>query len=97
LGIREREWESVGGRGREEWVRTSFVIELFQDLADNLPHALQGLDVILCAVKLLLHVLDLEAQVLELGLPFSRLDELGAVRAEGGLALIFGRHGMLDM
>lgn len=71
---------------------TSFVIELFQHLADDLSHTLQRLDVVFGLIKLSLHVLNFKTQILELGLPFSRLDELAAVGIKGGLALLFGRH-----
>jgi hypothetical protein len=60
-------------------IHTPLIIQLFEHLADDLPDALQRLDVLLRLVKLLLQVLDLEPQRLQLGLPFARLEQFGLV------------------
>jgi len=44
-------------------VRTSFLVELAEHFSDDLPHALQRLEVILGLVELLLGVLDLIAEL----------------------------------
>lgn len=72
---------------------TSLLVQLLQDFADDLSHALQSLNVVFCAIKLPCQVLDLYPQVLQLGLPLARLDELRSVRVEGRLALFLRRHG----
>jgi len=54
---------------------TSLLIQLLQDLPDDLADALQRLDVFLRDIILLLQVPDAHAQRLELGFPFSQLQQ----------------------
>ena len=72
---------------------TPLVVQLLEDLADDLANALQRLDALLGLVVLLLQALDIQAQRLQLRLPFPRLDELGTERLQGMFAFLVGSHG----
>lgn len=83
-GVKTAVWCAGGGWGR----RTSLLVKLFEDFADNLANTLQRLDVLFGLVKLLLQSLYLQSQVLEFRLPLPRLDQLLLERGEGVLALL---------
>jgi hypothetical protein len=55
---------------------TALLVQLPQHLADDLPHALQRLEVVLCLVVLLLELLDGVPQAADLGVDLLVLQEL---------------------
>lgn len=71
---------------------TSLLIQLLQHLANDLSHALQSLDVVLCLIEILDETLDLLPEALELRFPLPRLNEFGAEVLEGVVPLLVGSH-----
>lgn len=71
---------------------TSLIGELLEDLTNNLAHALQRLDGVLCALVFLLKLSDLQTHLLELRFELARLEKLSAVLGKHALPLLVGCH-----
>lgn len=72
-------------RNRDE--HTSLLIQLLQHFSDDLADALQRLDVLFRDIELSLQILDPHAKRLELGFPFSELEQAPLVILERLLSL----------
>ena len=74
-GLSGSRLNGAGGAGSEGGRRTLLVVQLTQHLPDDLPHALQRLEIILGLIEGLLRLLHLVAQPTDLGVELLRVGE----------------------